>query len=142
MCKNEVDGPGAFAAQTCPCGSGNTYGYCCAPYLEAGEWPTTAAGLMRSRYTAYVLARAAYLRHTWHVSTRPASLTLPGDEPVKWLGLEILATQAGEAQDDAGVVEFVARYKIRGKAGRLHEVSRFVKQSGQWFYLDGDMGEQ
>jgi SEC-C motif-containing protein len=123
---------------TCPCGSGAAYGRCCGPYLDAGARPATAEGLMRSRYTAYVLARAEYLRRTWHASTRPASLALAEDAPVKWLGLAIKRVQAGGVQDDAGVVEFVARYKVGGRAERLHEVSRFIKQGGQWFYLDGD----
>ena len=94
---------------------------------------------MRSRYSAYVLARAEYLQRTWHASTRPASLAQTDSVSIKWLGLEIVDTQAGSPQDETGVVEFVARYKVRGKAERLREVSRFVKQNGQWFYLDGDV---
>ncbi len=94
---------------------------------------------MRSRYAAYVLARAEYLRNTWHASTRPVNVALADNASIKWLGLEVVDIQAGGAQDDSGVVEFVARYKVRGKAERLHEVSRFVKQDGQWFYLDGDI---
>jgi SEC-C motif domain protein len=35
-------------------------------------------------------------------------------------------------------VEFVARYKLQGRAVRLHERSRFVQEQGRWFYLDGD----
>lgn len=124
--------------RACPCGSGDTYGRCCGPCLDAGAHPATAEGLMRSRYTAYVLARAEYLRHTWHASTRPVSLTLAHDASIKWLGLEIKRAQAGGVQDNTGVVEFVARYKVGGKAERLHEVSRFVKQGGLWFYLEGD----
>jgi SEC-C motif-containing protein len=34
-------------------------------------------------------------------------------------------------------VEFVARYKIAGKAYRLHEISRFVRYEGRWYYVDG-----
>ena len=94
---------------------------------------------MRSRYSAYVLARAEYLQHTWHASTRPVNLVLAESASIKWLGLEIVDTQAGGPRDDSGVVEFVARYKVHGKAERLHEVSRFAKQDGQWFYLDGDI---
>ena len=125
--------------QPCPCGSGDSYGCCCASYLDTGARPITAEGLMRSRYSAHVLARVEYLLHTWHASTRPVSLGPAGDDPIKWLSLEIVATEAGGAQDDAGVVEFVARYKVRGRAERLHEVSRFIKQGGLWFYLDGDI---
>jgi SEC-C motif-containing protein len=31
----------------------------------------------------------------------------------------------------------VARYKINGKAERLHETSHFQKEDGKWFYVDG-----
>jgi SEC-C motif-containing protein len=36
-------------------------------------------------------------------------------------------------------VEFVARSKLGGRATRLHETSRFVREDGQWFYVDGDI---
>lgn len=123
----------------CPCGSGDAYGRCCGPCLDAGARAATAEGLMRSRYSAYVLGREAYLRQTWHASTRPATLALAQDAPIKWLGLEIKATQAGGAQDSTGMVEFVARYKVGGKAQRLHEISRFIKQDGAWFYVEGEL---
>ena len=36
-------------------------------------------------------------------------------------------------------VEFVARYQAGGaSAARLHEVSRFVREHGRWYYLDGE----
>jgi SEC-C motif-containing protein len=123
--------------QPCPCGSEQPYPACCGRYLDGDVQPDTAEQLMRSRYTAYVLQRETYLLRTWHVSTRPATLALADSESVKWLGLRILRTEAGGRQDRDGVVEFVARYKPAGKAGRLHEISRFVRDAGQWFYLDG-----
>ena len=86
---------------------------------------------MRSRYSAYALGLIDYLLATWHPSTAPGELELA---PVKWVGLEVLQTQA---VGDAGVVEFVARCKVNGKAERLHEVSRFVREAGRWFYIDG-----
>jgi SEC-C motif-containing protein len=36
-------------------------------------------------------------------------------------------------------VEFVARYRVQGRAVRLHENSRFVREGGRWYYIDGDM---
>ncbi len=90
---------------------------------------------MRSRYSAYVRKLEAYLFATWHPSTRPATLDLAGDEG-KWLGLEVkkhLVTDASHAS-----VEFVARYKIAGRAHRLHEISQFVREDEQWFYVDGE----
>ena len=91
--------------------------------------------MMRSRYTAYVRGRADYLLQTWHPSTRPATLDL-GNEPVRWLGLQVRRVEAGSPQDDEGIVEFIARYKLGGRAHRLHEISRFVRENGRWFYRD------
>jgi SEC-C motif-containing protein len=91
---------------------------------------------MRSRYTAYVFGDEAYLLRTWHASTRPAKLDLV-HAPVKWLGLTIVRTEAGGAPDQEGLVEFIARCKPAGRAQRLHEASRFRKESGRWFYVDG-----
>jgi SEC-C motif-containing protein len=126
------------ATTTCPCGTGVAYAECC------GRWhagvghlcaPTPEA-LMRSRYTAYTLGLVDYLRDTWHASTRPAALE-PVDPAVKWLGLEIRRTVMTDA--DRGIVEFVARSKLGGRAHRLRETSRFVREDGRWYYLDGDV---
>ncbi len=88
---------------------------------------------MRSRYSAYGLGLLDYLLATWHPSTAPGDLELP---PVKWLGLEV---RHAHATGDAGVVEFVARCREGGRAQRLHETSRFVRQDGRWYYIDGQM---
>lgn len=123
------------AAEACPCGSGGAYAACCGRYLDGDERPLTAERLMRSRYTAFVRGRADYLLETWHAATRPPSLELePG---VKWLGLSIAHTQAGGPEDAEGWVEFVARSKRGGRAQRLHERSRFVREGGRWYYVDG-----
>ena len=91
---------------------------------------------MRSRYSAYMLGLVDYLRATWHPRTRPALLDL--DPAVRWLGLEVRRHQVIDA--DHAVVEFVARSKQGGRAHRLHETSRFVREDGRWFYVDGDVG--
>lgn len=92
---------------------------------------------MRSRYTAYTLQEEPYLLSTWHVSTRPQVLGLNDETPTKWLGLEVKRHESQD--DDHAIVEFVARYKVNGRAHRLHEVSRFVREGGQWFYVDGQV---
>lgn len=89
---------------------------------------------MRSRYSAYVLGQAEYLVATWHPSTRPAGLTL--DPTVKWLGLDV---RRHAAEGDHATVEFVARSRLHGRAHRLHETSRFVREAGRWYYVDGDL---
>jgi SEC-C motif-containing protein len=125
------------AVTACPCGSNKAYGDCCGYYLDGGEVAPTAEALMRSRYSAYVLQREEYLLATWHASTRPAQLGLADDVPTKWLGLEV---KRYEQQDgNRAIVEFVARYKVNGRAHRIHEVSRFVRGNGCWFYLNGEI---
>lgn len=119
--------------EDCPCGSGR-YLDCCGRFISGGEVPQTALDLMRSRYTAYVLRDERYLQLTWHGSTRPASRLLASSDSIKWLSLEI---RASEETGSAATVEFVARYKEQGRAQRLHETSRFVREEGQWLYLDG-----
>ena len=116
----------------CPCDSGLTYATCCKP-LHDGAAAETAEALMRSRYTAYTLELKDYLLSTWHASTRPRTLDL---RKTKWLGLTVMEHIES---DDTATVEFLTRYKIQGKAHRLHEQSRFVREDGRWFYVDGDI---
>jgi SEC-C motif-containing protein len=124
-------------SKTCPCGSKKNVTDCCARYVDSNQAAPTAEALMRSRYTAYTLQREDYLLASWHPSTRPAALGLTEDTSTKWLGLEV---KRHEQQDpDHAIVEFVARYKVNGRAHRLHEVSRFVREDGRWFYVDGDI---
>jgi SEC-C motif-containing protein len=125
----------------CPCGSGHPYAQCCGRYIDGGEQPATAEQLMRSRYTAFVLVKENYLRASWHPSTCPADLGVAVTDAVHWLGLQIKRTQAGGPSDAEGVVEFVARYKRDGRATRLHEVSRFVREDERWLYVDGEFPE-
>ncbi|MEO8332738.1 MAG: YchJ family metal-binding protein [Gallionella sp.] len=117
----------------CPCGGGS-YAECCGRYHE-GAPAADAAALMRSRYSAYVLKLEPYLIATWHSGTRPKALDLAADN-TKWIALEIMRHHL-EPEHHA-TVEFVARYKIGGRAQRLHEISRFVREDGKWFYVDGE----
>ena len=119
----------------CPCGSQKPYEECCAPY-HAGTVAPTAEALMRSRYSAYARSLEPYLQATWHSGTRPPTLDLSADKDTRWLGLDIRRHEA--TGTDTAIVEFVARYKVGGRAHRLHEVSRFVRENGRWYYLDGE----
>lgn len=124
------------SSTVCPCGSGQPDEHCCGPFLAGAAQPPTAESLMRSRYSAFVRNDVEYLRATWHPATRPRELV--PDASTQWIGLKILSTEAGGPDDGQGSVEFVARYKIQGRAHRLHERSRFVRDAGQWRYLDGE----
>lgn len=93
---------------------------------------------MRSRYTAFAVGDAGYLLRSWHPATRPAELEL--DSGRRWLFLEIRHTTAGGPFDRTGTVEFTAHYRDSSGRGRLHEISRFARVEGAWYYLDGDIG--
>lgn len=118
----------------CPCSSGDIYELCCGPILS-GELPRTAEQLMRSRYTAFTLNDEAFLLQSWHQSTRPKALNHDDEKNIKWVDLKVLRHEPG---DKSSIVEFIARYKINGKAGKIHELSRFIKEGDRWLYLDGD----
>ena len=90
---------------------------------------------MRSRYSAFVLLDERYLLHTWHPAEAPKKLDL--DPGMQWRRLDIVATDRGGPLDVEGTVEFKAYFRHGSDRGVLHEVSRFVRESGRWFYLDG-----
>jgi SEC-C motif domain protein len=130
-------------AVPCPCGRTSAKGQpllpeaCCGRY-HAGQAAPDAESLMRSRYSAFVRGDVPYLLATWHSSQRPAELTLEAGG--QWLGLEI--KQHSVTGADTAEVEFVARFRVGGKAVRQHERSRFVREpaadGNRWFYVDGD----
>lgn len=119
----------------CPCCSGLAYTQCCRPF-HAGKAAPTAEALMRSRYSAYVLADAAYLHRSWHSSTRLSKKSLLQPKELHWEKLEIIHTEAGQSEDQTGVVEFMAYFSESGQVQHLHERSRFVREKGRWVYLD------
>jgi len=119
----------------CPCGSGYLLSDCCGVYIHQHQHAATAEQLMRSRYTAFVLGESAYLLQTWHASTRPASL---GGLDLRWFHLAIVATEQGKSDDEQGIVSFIASYGQAPTGKRLHERSRFVREDGCWYYVDGD----
>jgi SEC-C motif-containing protein len=129
---------GLPASTPCPCGRSRTYADCCGRWhagplaLQAPD----AEDLMRSRYSAFVRWLPDYLLATWHSSTRPDALD-PPPAGLRWLGLDVRRHVSQDA--DHALVEFVARSKQGGRAERLHETSRFVREHGRWFYVDGDL---
>jgi len=125
------------AADSCPCGGGK-YATCCEPY-HRGAVAETAEKLMRARYSAFVKGEWEFVHRTWDERTRPSLADLQRDDSGKWLGLEV---RRHTEQGDQASVEFVARYKVDGQAQRLHEISRFVREQGLWFYVDGSFPER
>ena len=119
----------------CPCLSGETYAQCCGRFHNGTAHAPTAQLLMRSRYSAYALGDVDYVALTWHPSTRPADLSLDADR--RWYRLDILAVTAGGPFDTSGTVLFEAFFRDPGHSGSQLEKSRFVRENGRWFYVDG-----
>ncbi len=95
---------------------------------------------MRSRYTAYHQGDIDYLIATHHPTRRyggQRTAIAQSTAASTWLGLRVIATEAGQTADSQGVVEFIAHY-LDPRPGQVHERSRFVRQKQRWFYVDGD----
>ncbi len=125
---------------TCPCGQKAdnqplTYQTCCQPY-HLGELPQIPEQLMRSRYSAFVLKLHDYLIATHHPQylNGLTKTILDQDNRTHWLGLNVNQTQIC---GNKGTVEFHAWYDNDG-LDAIHEVSRFIKEDGRWFYTTGE----
>ena len=130
-----------MTAPACPCGSGAAEAACCAPILAGAPAPTAVA-LMRSRYTAYVRGAIDHVIATHAAETRDQIDRAAAERwsrDTRWLGLEIVATEAGGPGDELGSVEFIARGATGGTPFAQHERSRFRRTDGRWYYVDGAM---
>ncbi len=128
--------------QPCPCGSGQPFADCCLPLIDGQRAAATAEELMRSRYSAYASGRLDYIDASYHSSqrkTRDSDAVEQAATRVEWRGLEILACEAGQAGDQEGFVDFIARYSEHGVEHAIRERSRFVREDGRWVYLDGQV---
>ena len=135
-----------MSSEVCPCGTGKPYSECCGPYLSGEKIAPTAEALMRSRYSAFVKSEIGYIKSTLAPESRgdfDEDAVKQWSQKSEWLGLEILRTEAGQEGDTKGVVEFNARYKLKGKVVGHHEVSQFRKEKldGRWYFVDGESHE-
>jgi SEC-C motif domain protein len=120
----------------CICCSGLAYAECCGLYHAGEKQAPTAEALMRSRFTAFARHNAAYILETWDPSKRPTKVDFP-ENAVEWKRLEILNKKKGGNKDAKGIVEFKAYYLLNGEEYVVNEISRFRKDQGRWYYLDG-----
>lgn len=123
---------------SCPCGSAKTYASCCGLYLEKKELPQTPEQLMRSRYTAYSLARTDYIKNTMKGKALigfDESEAQQWAKQATWLGLEVI--RAEPTASNTGFVEFAARFLERNQVKVIHEISEFHREDGFWFYVSG-----
>ena len=126
-------------SEKCPCCSGKQYSVCCQPFLNGEALPLSAEQLMRSRYTAYATGNAVYLTETWHASQRSVDLTARLSESfagTTWLGLNVTCCNHGIHENEA-FVTFFARYREKERESAIAERSRFLREEGRWYYVDG-----
>ena len=125
----------------CPCGASESFESCCGRYLRGEALPESAELLMRSRYSAYALGEIDYILRTHDPATVhqvDRKNTELWSKQSQWLGLEIVRSERGGSGDDAGLVEFVARYKIRGVIVEHRERAKFRRENGRWWFVDGE----
>lgn len=126
--------------EPCPCGSGQAYDQCCGPLIQRENQAQTAEQLLRSRYSAHVKGEIDYIYDTTHSNHRSSvdrDQVAAWSRRSQWLGLEILDIRDGQASDESGTIEFVARYREKGKKVEHREIAEFKKEEGHWHFSDG-----
>lgn len=126
----------------CPCGSDTPYPSCCEPIISGTRLAATAEELMRARYTAHEKVAIDFLYASTHPDYRKNydhKGTKNWAEKSRWLGLDILSTEAGGEDDVTGEVEFIARFRDKGVIRSHHERGHFIKTDGQWLFAEGQM---
>lgn len=118
---------------SCPCGRPEEYSKCCEPYITGAQNAPNPEALMRSRYTAHVKMELNYLRETLAPEVRSQFREKDVREwaQSEWVGLDVLEAKGN-------TVEFMAKYRSKGKVYEHHEVSKFRKIGDRWFFVDGD----
>ena len=122
---------------SCTCNSGKSRGECCGPFLEGKAEAPTPEALMRSRYSAFCDKNIEYVEQTTDPQARAEfdrAATQAWMEGAQFSKLEVLKTSA---EGNKGMVEFKAYFTMEGKPEVHHEISKFRKQAGVWYFRDG-----
>lgn len=123
--------------ENCPCGSGKTFSQCCNPYITGEQAAETPEQLMRSRYSAFVAKQMDYVFETTDPQIRSKldhQANVEWSETATFQKLEVISSSN---EGNKGTVEFKAYYKTKDQDEVHHELSRFRKQSGTWYFRDG-----
>lgn len=133
----------------CYCNSQLSFDQCCQPLLNAKHKAHTAQQLMRSRFSAFCTGNIDYLIATHHPSKHQDNDRQTLNQSVnecQWLQLSIHPTSNHQTSqtlkpNNQDEVEFTATYLHQGQLLQLHEISRFIYENQQWYYLDGVIDE-
>ena len=124
----------------CPCTSGAAFADCCEPVIERQRSAASAEELMRSRYSAYALAKIDWIVESQSPDGRQfldRDATEAWSKRSTWHRLEVLNVDQGAKSDTEGVVEFKAYYTLGGEDITHHEIASFRKEDGSWYFVDG-----
>ena len=109
----------------CYCGQKQTFANCCEPIHKNIALAKTAEQLMRSRYSAYVMANGKYLTLSHHKTTRPSRNEMKDivkwAKSVEWIQLDVLETTKGTENDTEGTVTFKAFFFENGRVNKYHK---------------------
>ncbi len=125
----------------CVCGIGESTETHCLPVIRGEKAAETAEALMRARYAAYALGEVDFVlaSHTPEAGKDvDRAQTEAWSKNSKWLGLEVLSTEGGGAEDTTGTVEFVAKYKVKNVTLEHRERAKFEKHGGKWLFADAE----
>ncbi|GLT17658.1 UPF0225 protein [Vibrio zhanjiangensis] len=124
--------------QTCPCGTNRSYADCCEPIHKDHAKAKTPEQLMRSRYSAHVKGLVDYVIETYHPSCNAQIHREAIEQSIEsnWCKLVVLKIEHGTCAQE-GFVTFKAFYTEQDIEYCLEERSRFVKDNGLWYYIDG-----
>ncbi len=124
----------------CSCDTKKPYSECCEPVIRGLKIPEYAADVMRARYTAFVRHEIDFIMNSLSPARQKDTdrqTTEDWSKNTQWEGLEIVATEKGGPGDEAGQVEFIAKFREQEKAGQHHELATFHKLNGTWVFEDG-----
>lgn len=122
----------------CPCKSGKPYQNCCQLVHQQHSAAQLPEQLMRARYCAHVLNLVDFVINTYHPTCHAQDDREAIAESVhsNWVNLEVVAREPGNNANE-GFVTFKAYLEQDGEEFRLEERSRFVRENGLWYYIDG-----
>jgi SEC-C motif-containing protein len=122
----------------CYCNSNKPFAECCEPLLKGDREAATPEELMRSRYSAFCTKNMDYIRETTDPQTR---YSMDYEATGEWMNtsdflkLEILKSSM---EGNKGAVEFKAYFRSGDLPPQVHhELSKFRKQGGSWYFHDG-----
>jgi SEC-C motif-containing protein len=117
----------------CPCNPIKLYKNCCQKAHHNIKSVISAEQLMRSRYSAFVLADIKHLHKSHHSSTRLSKKEYKELEnwtkSVEWGKLEITNTTKD-------TIHFNSFFIENGNLECIQENSNFCKENNYWVYLD------